>query len=212
MGWVKNGTAAGLLLSLIATGCQNKLYDQNKALYEENKELRAQNDQLHHASAPPPTVTQTPPAAPAVAQDQTAPPPPPQSNVEQIGGLETTVNPRTGNTTVVLPSKLFFDSGQATLRQGAKTSLDQVAAALKKQFAGKNLIVEGHTDSQPIRYSKWKSNQELSVARAKAVKEYLVARGIDPDRIRTRGYGDSKPRSNDMAKNRRVEVVVLSGQ
>jgi flagellar motor protein MotB len=90
--------------------------------------------------------------------------------------------------------------------------LDKVVAALNKtKFASKHLIVEGHTDDQPIRVSKWASNQELSVARADAVKQYLIAHGVDQDRITTKGFGDTKPRDTDRAKNRRVEIVVMTG-
>ena len=220
MGSVKKSLAAGLLLFAVAAGCQSKMYDQNKALYDENRALRDQNEQLQkqQTMAPPPSPVQPlPPAppAPTVAESQPMPAPAVATSshpkgVEQIGGLETSVNPSNGNTTVVLPSKAFFDPGQATLQTSAKASLDPVVAALKKKFAGKKIIVEGHTDSTPIHVSKWKSNQELSEARAASVKNYLVSKGIEADRITTRGFGDTKPRSTtDISKNRRVEIVVI---
>lgn len=216
MGWAKNGLWVGALLSVCAMGCQNKLYDENKKLYDENKALRAQNDQMR--TQPPPVVVQQP-AAPVVPP---SPPPATQPAVvttaapsvptESVGGLETDVNPQRGTTTIHLPSDVFFDPGHATLKQSAKASLDKVVAALKKRFAGKEVEVDGHTDSQPIRVSRWKSNQELSEARAKTVKEYLVAHGIAASRITTRGFGDTRPRGKDLAKNRRVEIVVMTGR
>lgn len=212
MGRATSGMVAGLVLVVFATGCQNKLYDQNRALYDENKELREQNERLKQQPVVQQPVVAQQPAAPVaadtqpVAQDISSPP----RAVEQIGGLETTVNPRTGSTTVHLPSDVFFDPGQATLKSSAKTSLDKVVAALKRKFVTRRIIVEGHTDKTPIRVSKWSSNQELSEARADAVKQYLVARGIEAGRISTKGYGESKPRSGDLAKNRRVEIVVLT--
>jgi outer membrane protein OmpA-like peptidoglycan-associated protein len=216
MGWANKGLAMGLLLAGLSAGCQNKLYDQNKELVDENRALRDQNDALRHQQAQPQPAPQAQlpqqpaPAAPipatTVAQQSTAP-----KQVEQIGGLETTVTPR-GNTVVHLPSDVFFDPGKATLKQSAKASLDKVAVALKGKYAANTLVVEGHTDSTPIRVSSWKSNQELSVARAAAVKEYLVSRGIADSRISTKGYGDARPRSSDLSKNRRVEVVVMTGQ
>jgi flagellar motor protein MotB len=219
MGWAKNGLGLGLLLSLMAAGCQSKMYDQNKALYDENRALRDQNEQLkRQQSMLPPQAPAQPlpplPPPPPVVDSQPAPEAHPQpihpKSVEQIGGLETSVNPNNGNTTVVLPSKAFFDPGQATLQSSAKSSLDAVVTALKKKFAGKKIVVEGHTDSTPIRVSKWKSNQELSEARAAAVKTYLVSKGIDASRISIKGYGDTKPRSTtDISKNRRVEIVVV---
>ena len=215
MGWVKSGLSAVVLLSMCSMGCQNKLYDENKKLYDENKALRAQNDQMRaqpqpvvQQAAPPPQPVVTNPG-PATQPQVVAPAPNPP---EQIGGLETEVNPEKGTTTVRLPSDVFFDPGQATLKQSAKASLDKVVVALKKQFAGKRVEVDGHTDSQPIRVSKWSSNQELSEARAKAVRDYLVAHGIDANRVSIRGFGDTRPRGTDMAKNRRVEVVVMTGR
>ena len=70
--------------------------------------------------------------------------------------------------------------------------------------------MDGHTDSTPIRVSNWKSNQELSEARAAAVKDYLISKGVPASRITTKGWGDTKPRSTDLAKNRRVEIVLLA--
>jgi len=212
MGRARSGIITGLLLSMLAAGCQNKLYDQNKALYDENKELRDQNERLKlQPAVQQPAVVQQP-VAPVVADTQPVAQETPEPKVvEQIGGLETTVNPRTGNTTVHLPSDVFFDPGQAMLKSSAKTSLDKVVAALKKKFVTRRIIVEGHTDKTPIRVSKWASNQELSEARADAVKQYLVAHGVEAGRINTKGYGEAKPRSPDLAKNRRVEIVVLTG-
>ena len=215
MGFMKMGLSAAMLLSMVSAGCQNKLYDENKKLYDENKALRAQNDQMRVQPQPvvQQPVQQSPPV-PVITTPATQPlvTAPPANPPEQIGGLETEVNPEKGTTTVRLPSDVFFDAGQATLKQSAKASLDKVVVALRRQFAGKHVEVDGHTDSQPIRVSKWNSNQELSEARAKAVKDYLVAHGIDSGRVTIRGLGDTRPRGTDMAKNRRVEIVVMTGR
>jgi flagellar motor protein MotB len=221
MGRAKSRLMTGLLLSLLAAGCQSKMYDENKQLYDENKALRDQNDRLKQQQSMSGPQTPAMPVAPTTSvavvptppPDTTPPPPKPRSNTDvQVGDLETHVSAETGHTTVYLPSKLLFAPGQATLQPDAKKSLDQVVAALKKQFAGKKLRVEGHTDKTPIKVSKWSSNEELSLARADAVKEYLIAHGISASRIQTKGYGSAKPRDpNDLAKNRRVEIVVLTG-
>jgi outer membrane protein OmpA-like peptidoglycan-associated protein len=217
MGWAK-AAVAGTVFGAIAVGCQNKMYDQNKELMDENKALRDQNDAMRKQQGQAPAVQQQQavPQTPVVTAPQTAPPPAPSTppapkQVEQIGGLETTVNQRTGDTTVHLPSDVFFDSGQATLKSTSKASLDKVVAALKTgKFASKRIVVEGHTDSTPIRVSKWKSNQELSEARADAVKQYLVSKGVSATRLTIKGLGDTVPRSTDLSKNRRVEIVVLA--
>jgi len=214
MGWARSGLMTGLFLAALSAGCQSKMYDENKALYDENKALRDQNDRLKQqqamAQAQPPAqpVVQAPPPPPV---PESAPLPEVHPKIEQIGGLETAIN-KSGNTVVQLPSDVFFDSGQATLKQSAKESLGKVVSALnKKKYVSKQIIVEGHTDDQPIRVSKWASNQELSVARADAVKQYLIAHGVDQDRITTKGFGSTKPRDTDRAKNRRVEIVVMTG-
>jgi outer membrane protein OmpA-like peptidoglycan-associated protein len=217
MGWAKTGVAGIVIVAAVA-GCQNKLYDQNKELMDENKALRDQNDAMRRqgAQAPPPpgqqqTAVQQQTFVPPATKQAAAPPPSAPKPVEQIGGLETNVN-RSGDTVVQLPSDVFFDSGQATLKQASKSSLDKVVAALKSsKYASKKIRVDGHTDSTPIRVSKWQSNQELSEARAAAVKEYLVSKGIVATRITIKGWGDAKPRGADMAKNRRVEIVLLAG-
>lgn len=219
MGRAKSGLMTGLLLSLLAAGCQNKMYDENKQLYDENKALRDQNEQLKQQQATAQPVTPAQPVGPTTAV-AAAPPPTPPPTVKPapassdgdvpVGDLETKVGAET--TTVYLPSKLLFASGQATLQPDAKHSLDQVVSALKKRFVGKKVRVEGYTDKTPIKVSKWASNEELSLARADAVKEYLIAHGISTSRITTKGYGSAKPRDpNDLAKNRRVEIVVLTG-
>ena len=215
MGWAKTGLAGIVMVAAVA-GCQNKMYDQNKELMDENKALRDQNDAMRkqqQAQAPPPSVQQPvvaqQPVLPASTAPQSSTPVAPKM-VEQIGGLETDIN-RSGDTVVQLPSDVFFDSGQATLKQPSKASLDKVVAALKSaKYVAKKIRVDGHTDNTPIRVSKWSSNQELSEARAAAVKEYLVSKGIPATRITTKGFGSTMPRGSDLSKNRRVEIVLLA--
>ena len=78
-----------------------------------------------------------------------------------------------------------------------------------------NVGIEGHTDNVPIKYSGWKSNWELSSARAMSVLHYLIDdHGINPPRLSATGYGEYHPvETNDTAegrqKNRRVEIVIL---
>ena len=110
--------------------------------------------------------------------------------------------------------RVLFDSGKATLRRSAYPVLDKVAKVLQ-EVPDQPVGVEGHTDNQPIKYSKWADNKALSVARATAVVEYLTENGsVDSGRVTAIGYGEDKPiASNDTAagraKNRRVEIVIL---
>jgi len=111
--------------------------------------------------------------------------------------------------------RVLFDSGKATLRPGSKPVLDKVARVLAKELGDQPINIEGHTDNQPIKYSGWKDNWELSQARAQAVLNYLVQeRGVDASRISIAGYGEERPiASNESAEgrqqNRRVEIVAL---
>lgn len=113
-----------------------------------------------------------------------------------------------------LLDQVLFDSGKAELRRGATGVLDKVAQVLQ-EVPDQPVGIEGHTDNQPIRHSGWSDNEELSVARANAVMNYLVEkRGVESVRLTASGYGDSRPiEDNSTAagrqKNRRVEVVIL---
>jgi chemotaxis protein MotB len=112
-------------------------------------------------------------------------------------------------------SEVFFDSGAQDIREDGKESLSSVAKVLNQNVPKSNVAVEGHTDNQPIKYSSWKSNWELSSARALAVVHYLVDNcNVQPQRLSANGYGEFRPvEANDaeanMQKNRRVEIVIL---
>lgn len=109
---------------------------------------------------------------------------------------------------------VLFDSGKAELRADSHNSLDKVASVCCKEVVDREVGIEGHTDNEPIKYSGWKSNWELSSARANSVLHYLLSKGIDPERLSATGYGEHRPRAtNDTVegrqKNRRVEIVIL---
>ena len=112
-------------------------------------------------------------------------------------------------------AEVLFDSGKAKVRPEAFSALDKVARVLTENIPDMEIGIEGHTDTQRIRFSGWKSNWELSSARAMGVLHYLVdKRGIDPARVSAIGYGQYRPvASNDTAEsrqlNRRVEIVIL---
>jgi flagellar motor protein MotB len=195
-------------------GCRNRVADERDALWNQNRQQQAELDrQKAEAEAARQQAEMERQRALAAQQQQQAPTPAPAPVAEkplaQIGGLETTENKAAGTVTVNLPGDIFFDSGAATIRQPARASLDKVAAALQKDYSGKMVRVEGHTDADPIKKSKWKSNQELSLARATAVREYLIKKGVPSSAIDTAGFGPDKPKSQKKAENRRVEVVVI---
>ena len=116
-----------------------------------------------------------------------------------------------GRVTLRIPGDVLFASGSVNLNAGAKTTLGKIAKALNGVHKGDSIIVEGYTDSDPIKKSKWKSNQALSEARAEAVSNYLESQGVAGRRIDTKGYGSAKPQATK-AKSRRVEIVVLTAK
>lgn len=110
--------------------------------------------------------------------------------------------------------EILFDSGKAMIKPSAYSTLDKVASVLTSKASDLNIGVEGHTDNEPIKRSGWKSNWELSTARATSVLHYLVAKGVSPERLAAIGYGEYRPVASNETKegrrkNRRVEVVIL---
>ncbi|MCM8787609.1 MAG: OmpA family protein [Candidatus Omnitrophica bacterium] len=115
---------------------------------------------------------------------------------------------------ITFVAEVLFDSGKAILKPESLPILDKVVMILKEEVPENNIGIEGHTDNQPIKYSGWKSNWELSTHRALSVLHYLESKGISPERLSATGYGPYKPvASNATAKgrqlNRRVEIVIL---
>jgi chemotaxis protein MotB len=115
---------------------------------------------------------------------------------------------------ITFVAEVLFDSGKAKLRKDSLPILDKVAEILQVEVPGNDIGIEGHTDNEPIKYSPWKSNWELSTQRALSVLYYLESQGLRPSRLSASGYGEWQPvTSNDTSEgkqlNRRVEIVIL---
>jgi chemotaxis protein MotB len=128
-------------------------------------------------------------------------------------GYDVAFDPAAGTITVTLPNAILFDSGQATLKKATSAELDHIQSVLESKYSGRQIDVVGHTDTDPIKKSKWKDNWELSAQRALTVARYLIQRGIANESIRAVGCGESRPIASNAtasgkAKNRRVEIVV----
>jgi chemotaxis protein MotB len=117
----------------------------------------------------------------------------------------------------VFQSEVFFDTGQATLLPEGRTELDTVAdalLALDKQIPPEIawvLRVDGHTDVRPIYSSGYKSNWELSSARAISVVQYLISKGVSPQRLVAAGFAEFQPLDTAQTedayrRNRRIEL------
>jgi outer membrane protein OmpA-like peptidoglycan-associated protein len=100
-----------------------------------------------------------------------------------------------------------FETNSATLTAASKPALDRVARSLN-DWPDVRVEVGGHTDSA----GGEAHNLRLSEARARSVRDYLAGQGVDPDRLRAKGYGESRPIADNAtaagrAKNRRVELT-----
>ena len=117
----------------------------------------------------------------------------------------------------VFQSEVFFDAGQAVLKPEGQAEIDKIAAALlelEKQIPadiGWVMRVDGHTDIRPIANAQFPSNWELSAARAIAVVQYMISRGVSPQRLVAAGFGEFQPLDTDKTdeafrRNRRIEL------
>ena len=115
----------------------------------------------------------------------------------------------------VFQAEVFFDVGQAVLKPEGRVELDKIASALldiEKQIPsdiGWVMRVDGHTDVRPI--ASGRTNWDLSAARAIAVVQYLIGKGVSPQRLVAAGFGEFQPIDNGnteeaFSRNRRIEL------
>lgn len=196
------GVALTLVLAASLGGCNSVSKKDHELVMQENQELRDRMAALENESRSKDTRIAELEAAKA-AQAQA----PSMADEYDTGGG------RPGRGDVVrefeVVGDVLFDSGQATVKTAAKPQLDRIASTIKSRYSGYNVVVEGHTDSDPIRKSKWQTNDALSEARAEAVKKYLASKGISSSRIEAVGMGSSQPKSTKK-DSRRVEIKVVN--
>ena len=118
----------------------------------------------------------------------------------------------------VFQSEVFFDTAKASLdNPEGRAELDGLATALlelEKKIPGEIpwvLRVDGHTDVRGINSPQFKNNWELSVARAISVVQYLIGKGVSPQRLVAAGFGEFQPIDPDKteeaySRNRRIEL------
>lgn len=224
-----NGLRMGAILlgamTLLASGCQSKLQDENSALYDQNRKIQTELDDARQrladsegrlAKAPDPSSVAQMQARITELENQLKQGPAAGgaagSNDPAMAGIEATYDKARGTLTVNLPGEVLFEPGKAALKASAHTTLDKVVAAIKKDYSSKTVYVDGHTDSDPITRTKdtWEDNWDLAAARANAVRRYLMSHGVDPKVMNLRAFGPNRPKGSKPA-SRRVEIVVQVG-
>jgi chemotaxis protein MotB len=114
---------------------------------------------------------------------------------------------------VRLGDQILFDPGKTELKKEGEDALRQVTDVLK-EIPNRNFQVAGHTDNIPIKSKRFRSNWDLSTARAVEVVNFMIASGMEPKRLSAAGYADQSPvAANDTtenkAKNRRIEITLV---
>ena len=113
-----------------------------------------------------------------------------------------------------LNDTMLFDQGSAIIKPEALSTLESISGKLRE--FNNPILIEGHTDSTPIKNEKYPSNWELSTARATNIISYLIEKQkFPPNRLSAVGYGEYMPVADNStpenkAKNRRVDIIILS--
>ena len=155
------------------------------------------------AGAPTPVVAVTPPPAPEPAPPEPAPapepePPPPPPRAEAKAEL------------IELSEHVEFETASAVLLDRSKQLLDDVARELTDHPEIRKVQIEGHTDSTASN----RTNLKLSKERIASVRSYLIGKGIEPNRLTVKAFGERKPTASNKteegrARNRRVEFRIM---
>jgi chemotaxis protein MotB len=178
---------------------------------------------------PPPPPTGTNAAAPATQPVEPPPPPsppPPGTDLAVVRQLleqdlqgelqagHVSIEPDSRGLVVSIQESGSFSTGSADLPPAAQALLGRLAARLRE--IDNAVRVEGHTDDVPIQTTRYRSNWDLSTARATGVVAFLIQSGdVDASRLSAAGYSEYHPRvPNDStvnrARNRRVDLVILN--
>jgi chemotaxis protein MotB len=176
---------------MFISGCSIVLQKGRRSDIEKIKTLEQELNQLRNAKA--------------VLEDRLS---------EEIENEEVRLSMEEKGLVVTFVAEVLFDSGKSVLKTPSKDMLKKVATILREEVPEHRISVEGHTDDQPIKRSKWKSNWELSTHRALSVLHFLEQNKVNSRKMYAIGYGEYNPvASNDSkagrAINRRVEIVII---
>lgn len=206
-----------LVALMLSTGCNANLKGQIDTLEQDRSNLQAQlNDAMRRRQEAEAALSDRDKQIAQLTRDNqdlqgrlSSKPEPETKTVVEPGW-----QPVKGGVMIAIDDTVLFQSGRAVLRDEAKRTLDKIASTLNGTYAGKDILVVGHTDDQPIAKSGWKDNYELSCQRSLAVVRYLASRSVDAQRLVASGCGEHRPvLSNTNAANRqanrRVEIFAM---
>ena len=113
---------------------------------------------------------------------------------------------------IALNPETFFTIGSAKLNPGTVSALESLVGHL--EAFPNDIIIEGHTDNIPVRGGAFRSNWELSIARAVGVVNFFTAARLDPKQFIAAGYGEFHPAfpndsDQNRARNRRIEITIV---
>jgi chemotaxis protein MotB len=190
------------------SGCQNRLKMERDALYIQNQELQEELDLARAALSggqgdSSALLSEIESLRAQLASQPVAGEPTAFDNIAGVDAYSTG-----GTVTVRVQGDILFASGKVDLKGSAKSTLNQVAGVIQNEYPGNTIRVEGYTDSDPIRKSKWKDNLELSLQRAAAVHRQLQSQGIASDNMYAAGFGEARAQGTK-EKSRRVQIVVV---
>ncbi|UCD73920.1 MAG: OmpA family protein [Phycisphaerales bacterium] len=205
--------AMGLLAAaVLMSGCASDLQQENDLLTEEVQGLRAQLTERNAALDAANRELREQDMTVAELRRQiddlegaAAAPAGRQTGFEGIEGVQGRMG--AGQVTAIVEGDVLFDSGKTALKAAAQQSLNAIATVLNSTYAGRPVRVTGHTDTDPIVKSGFKSNYHLGFERAYAVREYLISRGVSATRLSLASFGPDRALSTK-AQSRRVEIVV----
>jgi chemotaxis protein MotB len=217
MSFSRLSIAGWMFLTIVSQGCVSSRGHQ-QAMDQKDSEIRALREERASLKSQIQRQKNELDSARGEAAEASArtiePAAPETTSFPELDSMGISYGMRDGNMVISIPSSITFASGQATLSKDGQKALQNVAATLKKEYPGAKYGIEGHTDSDPIKKSKFSSNRDLSIARAMAVLTYLVEEcKIPDDACVVAGHGQYDPigsnkTDSDKAKNRRVEIVV----
>jgi len=198
-----------LALALMAGGCNKNRQMDIAALEAENQELRDRNDLVEQALNEAEARNAQLSSESAQLRQELA------QRVETgttgFEGSGASISARNTDIVVSVAGDVLFQSGSADLRADAKRTLDSIASTLNSRYSGHRIEIAGHTDTDPMRRTKakWQDNENLSAQRALAVERYLASRGVDTNRMHISGFGPAMPKGSKK-DSRRVEIIVLA--